>query len=154
MLRFAVLLALALAFSLAGPEPIAATVVPGTPSAEVDIAGVVGRWDRARAQDDRRVLDEVMASEFSASWTEGGRLVRADILAGRAPEAGARLIFREDIVVIVQGDVATFRSRVVRIGTAAGPERADTSAELVSLRRERGAWRLVSSLSTPLDPRR
>jgi hypothetical protein len=154
MFRFAALLALALAFSLGRPDPAVATVVPGTPSAEVDIAGVVGRWDRARAQDDRRVLDQVMASDFSASWTDGERLHRADILAGRAPEAGARLIFREDILVIVQGDVATFRSRVVRVGTAAGPDRADTSAELVSLRRERGAWRLVSSLSTPLDPTR
>lgn len=139
-----------LAFLLAFAAPLAATpvaadVVPGEPSAETEIANVLGRWDRARAQRDARVLAELMAEEFAATWAGGGRLTRADILAGRAPEAGARLIYREDIAVTVAGGHAVFTSRVIRIATALGPDRAEITRETVSLRREGGSWRLASA---------
>jgi ketosteroid isomerase-like protein len=143
-MRLPLLAALAFAALLAA-APAAADVVPGVPSAETEIASVLGRWDRARAQRDARVLAEIMAEDFAATWAEGGRLTRADILAGRAPEAGARLIYREDIAVTVAGGSATFTSRVIRIGTALGPDRAEISRETVTLRRERDRWRLVGS---------
>jgi ketosteroid isomerase-like protein len=141
-------LLLALAAPLAA-APAAADVVPGIPSAETEIAGVLGRWDRARAQSDARVLAELMAADFAATWAEGGRLGRADIIAGRAPEAGARLIYREDIHVAVAGGDAVFTSRVIRIGTASGPDRAEVTRETVTLRREGDTWRLVSSRARP-----
>ena len=145
-MRSALLLLAALA-AAAPAVPSAATVVPGVPSAETDIASALGRWDRARAQDDRRVLAEVMAEDFTATWLEGGRLTRADILAGRAPEAGARLIFREDILIQVSGRTATATTKVIRIGTAAGPERGEVTRETLTLRREGDRWRLVTSRS-------
>lgn len=144
-MRLAPLL-LAFASPLAA-TPAAADVVPGEPSSETEIANVLGRWDRARAQRDARVLAELMAEDFAATWTGGGRLGRADILAGRAPEAGARLIYREDIAVTVAGGNAVFTSRVIRIATARGPDRADITRETVTLRREGESWRLVSSRS-------
>jgi hypothetical protein len=150
MKRLALLLA-ALAAVLP-PVPAAATVVPGTPSPEVDIAGVLGRWDRARAQRDARVLDEVMASDFTARWSDGVHLTRADILAGRSREAGARLIYREDIAVAVNGDRAVFTSRVIRIGTALGADRGEVTLETVTLRRAAGSWRLATSVSAPFAP--
>lgn len=150
MKRLALFLA-ALAAALP-PLPAAATVAPGTPSSETDIANVLGRWDRARAQRDSRVLDEVMASDFTARWSDGVRLSRADILAGRAPEAGARLIYREDIAVAVNGDRAVFTSRVIRIGTALGDDRGEVTRETVTLRRAAGTWRLATSVSSPFKP--
>lgn len=146
-MRLALLL-LALAAPLAA-TPAAADIVPGVPSAETEIAGILGRWDRARAQSDERVLAEIMAEDFAATWAGGGRLGRADILAGRAPEAGARLIYREDIHVAVAGRSAVFTSRVIRIGTALGPDRAEVTRETVTLRREGESWRLVSSRARP-----
>jgi hypothetical protein len=150
MNRLALVLA-ALAAALP-PVPTAATVVPGTPSAETEIADLLGRWDRARAQRDARVLDEVMASDFTARWSDGVRLTRADILAGRSPEAGARLIYREDIGMTVAGDDAVFTSRVIRIATALGADRGEVTRERVTLRRTSGAWRLASSRSFPAGP--
>lgn len=147
-IRYPLLLLTALAAAPA--PPLSATVIPGKPTAETEIASVLGRWDRARAQGDVRVLAEVMAKDFTATWLDGGRLSRADILAGKAPEAGARLIYREDIAVAVAGDTATFTSRVIRIGTVRGPDRADVTRETVSLRRFGDAWRLVSSRSDPI----
>jgi glutathione S-transferase len=143
--------------AVAGPSPsmpLVAAVIPGPASVETDIASVLGRWDRARAQRDVRVLREVMANEFTASWVEGGRLTRADILAGRAPEAGARLIYREDIAVEVAGDTAIFTSRVIRIGTARGSDQAEVSRETVRLHHDGDKWRLLSSHSDPTAKRR
>lgn len=148
-MRSALLLLAALA-AAAPTLPAAATVMPGTPSAEVDIESVLGRWDRARAQSDRRVLAEVMAKDFTSTSVGGDRLTRADILAGRAPEAGARLIYREDIVIRVAGRRATATTKVIRIGTKAASDRAEVSRETLTLRREGDTWRLVTSRSALL----
>jgi hypothetical protein len=140
------------ALACAAPLPVLATVVPGVPSAETEVAGVLGRWDRARAQHDPRVLAEVMAKDFVATWAEGARLTRSDILAGKAPEKGARLIYRDEIDIQVAGDRASARTRVVRVGTAGGADRGEITRETVVLRRSRGAWLLVASRSDPAAP--
>lgn len=151
MFRSALLILAALA-SVAPALPAAATTVPGEPTAETEIADVLGRWDRARAQRDRRVLAELMAEDFTATRNGGARLTRADILAGKSPEAGARLIYREDIAFAVAGDRATVTSRVIRIGTARGPDLADVSRETAELRRSDGRWRLAGTRSIPARP--
>src|SRR3712207_4605494 len=81
--------------------PVAADVVPGTPTPETEIRNVLGRWDRARAQHDVAVLAELLDEAFVAAGTGGEQLSRADLLAGRAPERGARLITRDDLRVNV-----------------------------------------------------
>jgi ketosteroid isomerase-like protein len=133
--------------------PIPAAVISAPANAETDIASVLGRWDKARAQRDVRTLRAIMAKEFIATSPEG-RLTREDILAGRAPEAGARLIYREDIAVAVAGDTATFTSRVIRIGTARGSDQPEITRETIRLYRHRDVWRLLSSRSDATAERR
>jgi ketosteroid isomerase-like protein len=147
LLRPALLLA-ALAGAAAPVAPLAADVVPGIPSAEVEIGGVLGRWDRARAQHDERVLDEILASDFVATGpASGSRLTRADILAGRALENGARLAVRERLDVRLSGDTATAHSLVNWIGTRQDPTGGRMISETVTLRREGDRWLLVGSRS-------
>ncbi|HEX8655019.1 MAG TPA: nuclear transport factor 2 family protein [Allosphingosinicella sp.] len=131
----------------AHPLLAAATVVPGVPTPETEIRSVLGFWDRARAQHDVRVLDRLLAPEFAAITAAGAPLGRAALLAGGAPERGARMIEREGLAVAIDGDRATATSRLVRIGTPRGAETAEVTRETLTLRREGETWLIVRSVS-------
>ena len=154
MRRSIALLIAAAAAAVVPAPPAAADVVPGTPTAETEIRNVLGRWDRARAQHDGRVLGEIMAEDFTARTADGESLDRADILAGRAPERGARMIFRDDLQIVVSGGRATTRSLATRVGTARSADEGVTTRETLVLRAGDGGWQLVSSLvNTVAQPR-
>lgn len=149
ILRTALIASAALAPVAAAPHPllVAGTVVPGVPTPETEIRSVLGFWDRARAQHDVRVLDRILAPEFAAVTAAGARLDRAALLEAGAPELGARMIERENLVIHLDGSSATATSRVVRIGTPRGDETADVTSETLILRRDGESWLIVSSAS-------
>ncbi|HEX8366532.1 MAG TPA: nuclear transport factor 2 family protein [Allosphingosinicella sp.] len=155
-LRFVLLAAtagLAPAATVAQPMLFAGTVVPGVPTPETEIRSVLGFWDRARAQHDAGILDRILAPEFAAVTAAGTPLGRQALLAGGAPERGARMIDREGLVIAIDGDRATAASRVIRIGTPCGAETADVTIETLTLRREGGTWLIVRSVSDRGDRR-
>jgi len=146
MIRLASPLVLALlapAAAVAHPLLVAGTVVPGVPTPETEIRSVLGFFDRARAQQDVGVLARITAEDFAAATADGVRLDRAALLAGAAPEAGARMIVRDDLAVKVSQDSASATARVTRIGTPRGPETSEVTRETVELRRSGDAWLIV-----------
>ena len=149
ILRTALIAAAAFAPAPAAAHPllVAGTVVPGVPTPETEIRSIIGFWDRARAQHDVRVLDRILAPEFTAATPSGARLDRAALLASGAPERGARMIEREGLAIAIQGDRATAVSRLIRIGTPRGAETADVATETLALRRSGDSWLIVSSAS-------
>jgi hypothetical protein len=146
-MRLAFLLAIAACGAGFAVQPAAADVVPGTPTAETEIRNVLGRWDRARAQHDLRVLAEILDSRFVANEPAGERIGRDEVLAGCAPGRGARLITRDGLEIVLRGATATARARVTTIGTPAGPSVGEVTDELAVLVREGTAWRLLSTRS-------
>ena len=140
------------AAAAAYPLFVAGTVVPGVPSAETEIRSVLGFFDRARAQHDAGVLDRILAPEFEAVTSAGARLGRSAFLRSGAPERGARMIEREELVVQVEGSRATATSRLIRIGTRRGPETADFARETLLLRRTGERWLIVSAAAAPDAP--
>jgi ketosteroid isomerase-like protein len=142
-----ILASIMLASAAAGaahPLLVAGTVVPGVPTPETEVRSVLGFWDRARARHDAAVLARITAVDFAATTADGAALTRSALLAGAAPEAGARMILRDDLAVRIDGDAATATARLTRIGTPRGPETADVTLETVALRRSGDSWLIVS----------
>lgn len=123
-------------------------------SDEKQILKLEDDWGRALQSRDRRILDRIVARDFTFIEPDGTVKKRAEYLADRSSDATVTESF-----VLADLEVRVFGNSALASGVATVRERRQEKRYRFRLRwkelwrKENGRWQVVASQATPVNPK-
>ena len=123
-------------------------------SDEKQILKLEDDWGRALQSRDRRILDRIVARDFTFIEPDGTVKKRAEYLADRSSDATVTESF-----VLADLEVRVFGNSALASGVATVRERRHEKRYRFRLRwkelwrKENGRWQVVASQATPVNPK-
>jgi ketosteroid isomerase-like protein len=128
-----------------GPAPAPAVQARSQEQAELERLNV--EWLRSYVTRDGSVLDRILADDFIATYANGNRRTKADVIASATSQASRIVAADTDKVAVhVSGDVAVVTAHsVLRLRAEDGTETKVRNAYADVYVRRNGRWRAIAA---------
>ena len=141
------LVAAAVAVQAVGPQAAPAPAAHASSQERAELERLNAEWLRSYVSRDGSVLDRILADDFVATYANGNRRTKADIIkSATSPASRIIAVDTERVAVQVSGDVAVVTAHsVLRLRDEGAGETSIRNAYADVYVRRNGRWRAIAA---------